>query len=147
MNMGNHVSFVCKGFSFDSFLIFEFVFRFIFDIFWISDRVNRSTFEIFNNHISQRNFYAKYNKNFHALFWPFFSTQASFTTPLNVKFRLWFCSSPIAHTICFAPMQVWHRLYQNLFQDLPNLNIISTIITNRWQLPRPLSLNQEQILR
>ena len=41
MNMGNHVSFVCKGFSFDSFLIFEFVFRFIFDIFWISDRVNR----------------------------------------------------------------------------------------------------------
>ena len=59
MNMGNHVSFVCKGFSFDSFLIFEFVFRFIFDIFWISDRVNRSTFGIFNNHISQYNFYVK----------------------------------------------------------------------------------------
>ena len=59
MNMGNHVSFVCKGFSFDSFLIFEFVFRFIFDIFWISDRVNRSTFGIFNKNISQSNFYVK----------------------------------------------------------------------------------------
>ena len=61
------------------------------------------------------------------------------------KLRLWFCSSPIAHTICFAQTQVWRQLSLNRFQDLPGLNIISTITTNRWQLPHPLSLNQEQI--
>ena len=64
MNMGNHVSFVCKGFSFDSFLIFEFVFRFIFDIFWISDRVNRSTFGIFIRTFPSPTSTSKYNFTF-----------------------------------------------------------------------------------